>query len=182
MEPQTIYTEDRFFVTTGELDFHQSREEVMITLMKYNDYSNWALNGMDGVDKESEGLLAYFTSIDFSIEENMFFVTFDLNLSWPFGRKDVLIKFKPHQTYSDKGDLQSIKLIPIIDTKHILDAELEFRFLENSNAGVSLAYSSKIRLSKFLDFFFSLRSYKRNFEWYVFKVAENLTVYLNDIF
>ena len=80
MEPLTIYTEDRFFVTTGVVDFEQTVDEVSIALLKYNDFSQWAFRGMDGVDKESEGLIAYFTDIDYSPEENLFYITFDIKI------------------------------------------------------------------------------------------------------
>jgi hypothetical protein len=178
--PQTIYTEERFFITTGELDFHQTMDEVSITLLKYNNYSKWALNGMQGINKESEGLIAYFTDINFSLEESLCLVTFDLNLVWPFGKKGIVMKFKPFQEYYDNGDLKSITLIPLIESDHVEAVEMEFILLKNKNIdGVSMTYTSRIRLSKFLDFFFSLRSYKRNFEWYIFKMADNFSSYLN---
>jgi hypothetical protein len=179
MEPLTVYTKDRYFVTTGEINFTHSIDEVSITLLKYNDYSRWAFVGMDGVDKESEGLLAYFTDIVYSVEENLFFVTFDINLIWPFGRKGRVLKFEPHQKYDGDGNLESITLIPLLGTKMVEEAEMVFH-LQEQRSGTSLYYESKIKLTKFLDFFFSLRSYKKNFEWYVYKMSDNLYEYMRE--
>jgi len=179
MEPLTVYTEDRFFVTTGEIQFTHTLEEVSITLLKYNDFSRWAFKGMDGVDKESEGLIAYFTDIDYSPAENLFFVTFDINLIWPFGRKGHVMKFQPRQRYNDMGCLESITLIPILGSKFVEEADMVF-FLREEGAGTSLSYKSRIKLTKFLDFFFSLRSYKKNFEWYVYKMSDNLYEYMQE--
>lgn len=179
MEPNTIYTEDRFFVTTGEIDFKQTVDEVSITLLKYNDYSQWAFKGMDGVDKESEGLIAYFTDIDYSIGENLFYITFDINAIWPIGRKGQVMTFKPRQSYNSDGSLQSITLIPQLGTRMVEEADMVFNIEENAY-GTSLSYESRIKLSKFLDFFFSLKSYKKNFEWYVYKMSDNLYTYLLD--
>lgn len=177
VDPHTVYTKDRFFVTTGEIDLQKSIDEVSIALLKYNEYSQWALNGMQGIDKESEGLIAYFTEINYLAESNLFLITFDLNLIWPFGRKGVELKFSPHQEYSETGQLKSIKMNPLLGTKLVQEANLEFSLKEDRN-GVSIVYNSRIKLSEFVDFFFSLRSYKKNFEWYVYKVADNLSLYL----
>ncbi len=179
MEPLTIYTEDRFFVTTGVVDFEQTVDEVSIALLKYNDFSQWAFRGMDGVDKESEGLIAYFTDIDYSPEENLFYITFDINAIWPIGRKGHIMQFQPHQSYNNDGSLKSITLVPLLGTRMVEEANMVF-YIEKNGPGASLSYESRIKLSKFLDFFFSLRSYKKNFEWYVFKMSDNLYTYLSE--
>lgn len=176
---QTFYTEDRYFVTAGEIRLKQPAEAVGLTLLKYNEYSDWALNGMQGIDKESEGLIAYFTEIVYSADTGLFLITFDINLIWPFGRKGNVMQFRPYQKYSPNGALESITLVPLLGYELIEDAELIFN-LNDTVYGSSINFESRIRLSKFLDFFFSLRAYKRNFEWYVYKVADNLSEYLTD--
>lgn len=178
MDSRTVYTEDRFFITTGKINFIQSREKVSITLLKYNDYDKWAFKGMDGVDNESEGLIISFTDIEYSSEQNLFFVTFDINVIWPFGKKGNVMKFEPHQNYDEQGYLESITLIPLLGTKLVEEAEMVFSLRKDQGGVISLFYESRIKLSKFLDFFFSLRSYKKNFEWYVVKMSENLYNYL----
>lgn len=179
MEPLTAYTEDRYFVTTGVIDFEQSVDEVSIALLKYNEFSQWAFKGMDGVDKESEGLITYFTNIDYSTGENLFYVTFDINAIWPIGRKGYVMQFRPFQSYNNDGSLKSITLVPLLGTRMVEEANMIF-YVEEKGVGTSLSYESRIKLSKFLDFFFSLRSYKRNFEWYVYKMSENLYGYLSE--
>lgn len=179
MDPYTSYTDDRYFVTTGEIDFQISSWDVSMTLLKYNEYSLWALTGMQGVDKESEGLIVYFTDIEYSSADDLFYITFDLNLIWPFRREGVVLKFRPEQTFSNDGRLESIRLIPLLRKQLVEDAHLVFSISELPG-GSSISYETRIRLTPFLDFFFSLRSYKKNFEWYVFKVTENLSEFLNE--
>lgn len=179
MEPKTVYTEDRFFVTTGEIPFAQTIDELCITLLKYHNYSDWAFQGMDGVDKESEGLIVYFTDVIYSPEENIFFVTFDINLIWPFGQKGQVMSFKTHQKYNDHSTLESITLTPLLGTKLVEEVEMIFYPTEKSS-GTILYYESRIKLTKFLDLFFTLKSYKKNFEWYVYKMSENLYSYMTD--
>lgn len=176
-EPRTEYTEDRYFVTTGELDFPVSPDEVSMVMLKYNDYDLWALKGMQGVDKESEGLLVYFTAIEYVAGRGMFLVNFDVNLIWPFGRKDSVLKMKTEQHFGSGGELESVTFIPIVGSKMVEDARIEFRIRKTAE-GTAIFFESRIKLSKFLDFFFSLRSYKKNFEWYVFKVAGNFADYV----
>ena len=158
--------------------FSNQLKTVSIALMKYNNYSDWAFNGMQGIDKESEGLIAFFTDISYSSSENLFSVTFDINLIWPFGRKGNVMKFRPSQTYSDSGELEAITLIPELKGKMVEAARLDL-YVNNHGSTASVAYASRLKLSGFLDFFFSLRSYKKNFEWYIYKVAENLTEHLD---
>jgi len=177
VEPHTEYTEDHFYITRGEIDFELDVWEVGTVLLKYNDYSKWALRGMQGVDQESEGLIAYFTDVRYLARENFFLITFDLNLIWPFGRKGSQIRFRPLQAFDSEGRLASITLIPLMGNKMVHSAILEFN-LRETETGSSLSYESRIRLAPLFDFFFSLRSYKKNFEWYVFKLTENLTEYL----
>lgn len=179
-EPYTEYTENHFYITTGEIDFDLDVWEVGTVLLKYNDYSKWAFVGMQGVDKESEGLIAYFTDVRYSAQENLFYVTFDLNLIWPFGKKGSVIRFRPVQSFDDEGRLRSISLNPMLGNKMVHSAIMMFE-LRETPSGSSLRYESRIRLAPFLDFFFSLRSYKKNFEWYVFKMTRNLTEYLNGL-
>lgn len=178
--PRTEYTKDRYFVTTGELDFPLDAGDVAMALLKYNDYDHWALKGMQGVDKESEGLIVYFTGIDYSASEGVFLISFDINLIWPFGRKGLVMAMRPVQKFNSQGNLQSITLIPLLGTKMVEDARLIFN-LKDKPGGSAISFESKIKLTKFLDFFFSLKAYKKNFEWYVFKVAENFSDYLNDM-
>jgi len=180
LEPHTEYTEDHFYITRGELDFELDVWEVGTVLLKYNDYSRWALRGMQGIDKESEGLIAYFTDIRYSAGENLFYVTFDLNLIWPFGRKGSQLRFRPFQAFDSEGRLASITLVPIMGNKMVHSANLVFNLRETAT-GSSLSYESRIRLAPLLDFFFSLRSYRKNFEWYVFKLSENLTDHLQGL-
>lgn len=177
-DPVTVYTEDRYFITSGELDFPVDSSDLSITLLKYNEYNRWALRGMQGVDKESEGLIVYFTDVDYDSRQGLFQVIFDVNVIWPIGRKGSVIMMRPVQKYNNRGELESITLIPLIGTKMVEDALLTFE-LRRTPGGSSIAYESKIRLTKFFDFFFTLKSYKKNFEWYVLKVAGNFSDYVN---
>jgi hypothetical protein len=177
-EPKTVYTEDRAYVTSGEIDFDLTLEEVGTVLLQFNRYSEWAFQGMQGVDKESEGLIAYFTEVEYSAESGLFYVTFDLNLIWPFGKKGNVIKFKPVQKFDREGQLRAIALVPQLGTRMVQSASVLFR-LDESPGGSTISYEARVKLTPFLDFFFSLRSYKKNFEWYVFKMTDNLTQYLN---
>lgn len=176
-EPTTIYTEDRVYVTTGEIDFDLTLEDVATVLLQYNKYSQWAFKGMDGIDKESEGLIVYFTDVEYSAETNLFYITFDLNLIWPFGKRGNVVKFKPVQKFDREGRLRAIGLVPLLGTRMVRSAAVVFR-LNEKNRGSSISYEARVKLTPFLDFFFSLRSYKKNFEWYVFKMTDNLTQYL----
>ena len=177
--PVTEYTEDRFFVTSGIVDFDQTVDEVSLVLLKYNDYSLWALEGMQGVDKDSEGLIAYFTDIQYTISQSIFIVTFDINLIWPFGSRGNVMEFLAHQEYNKNGELKSITLVPRLETSMVQEAQLVLMIIDDRKGGASVQYESRLKLSGFLDFFFSLKSYKKNFEWYIYKVADNLKKYFN---
>ena len=125
-EPQTLYTINKYYITFGEVDFNKPASEVAITLLKYNEYSNWALSGMQGIDKDSEGLIAYFTGIEYCAQEDVFIIFFDVNLIWPFGSKGNKMYFKPVQTFNGRGELVSIKLIPKVKIKLVKEALFEF--------------------------------------------------------
>ncbi|MBN2657197.1 MAG: hypothetical protein JXR86_09070 [Spirochaetales bacterium] len=180
IQPYTEYTDNHFYITTGEVDFNLDVRDVGAVLLDYNGYSRWAFLGMQGVDKESEGLIAYFTDVRYSASEDLFYVIFDLNLIWPFGKKGSEIAFKPIPQFDSAGKLVTLTLVPVLGNKMVHNANMLF-LLRETATGSALRYESRIRLAPILDFFFSLRSYKKNFEWYVFKLAENLTFYLNNL-
>lgn len=181
-EPQTIYSEDKVYITTGQFDFNQSADLVSLTLLKYNDYGKWALNGLQGINPGSEGLIAYFTDVEYFSEFGFFLISYDINLIWPFGRKGNGMKFVPNQYYSDTGELQSIVFIPVLETSFVKKTSLELYIRTDENSGlVSVDYTAKVKLSAFLNFFFNLKAYRKNFEWYIQKVVENLALYLNDL-
>ncbi len=176
--PQTLYTDNKYYITFGEVDFDKPIDEIAIILLKYNDYAKWALDGMQGIDKESEGLIAYFTNIEYSSEQDSFIVSFDINLVWPFGSKDNKINFRPAQMFDDNGELVSISLIPEEEIKMLKEVIIEIGVKEREDKTTSVNYLAKIKFSGFLDFCFNLKSYKKNFEWYIFKLTDNLTKYL----
>ncbi len=178
-ESQTLYTANRYFVTFGEIDFIKSVDEVSNSLLKYNDYSQWALQGMDGVDHESEGLTVFFTDIRYCAENGVFIIDFDINLIWPFGSKGNELFLKPFQNLGENGELLSIEFVPQISTKLIEEASFEIVVVSLESGVTSVNYLTRVKLSKFLDFFFSLRSYKKNAEWYILKMTENLALNLN---
>ncbi len=178
--PQTLYTANKYFVTFGEMDFEKPIDEVATILLKYNDYSNWALNGMQGIDKESEGLIIYFTEIDYSPEQEVFIISFDVNLIWPFGSKGNRIDLKAVQNFNEYGELISITLTPQINFKMVKEVLMEISLRNNENSITSISYLTQIKLAGLLDLFFSLKSYKKNIEWYILKLTNNLSLYLNN--
>jgi len=93
---------------------------------------------------------------------------------WPFGSRDNVLILDPVQNYDKNGELVSIVFIPDFESKLIDEVSFDIGISENNSGSASINFLAKVKLSKFLDFFFSLKSYKKNTEWYIIKLTENL--------
>ena len=209
-EVKTIYTKDRYFLTTGTKDFYYSVDDVATVLLNYKDYPQWMLKGMADLDEKSEGLLIYFTDIEYFPSTDIFIITFDLNLPWPFGNKGTMqftphqtfnsdrtlhflsldlnlpwpfrskgiMQFTPHQSFNSDSTLHSLTLTGQLNIKALGEIDFAFVLKEGADKGATIAYSVKVKFPPFLAFFFSKEAYKKNLEWYILNLAENLTVYM----
>lgn len=181
--PETIYSKESGYFTWGIIelgDNGETAEEVMANFQRYGD---WLLDGLKKSDPEAEELICNLNDLIYDKEGNYFRINFSFNV-WFFRKKGYSLPFyiKDIVRISD-NKVRAFKIEA--DRNHKSSKIIEkltyiFQIKEN-NGKKELFYAGLFKLRGFADFIFTLKMYKKNVEWYVYKFAGNFLRELKEI-
>ncbi|MBN2534673.1 MAG: hypothetical protein JXB88_17445 [Spirochaetales bacterium] len=170
---ETTYDSEHYYNTTGNVIFNLSCKELTDILTNYDGYRNWALKGIDGKDSRSRKFIAILTDIIYRQESQKFILVFDVNLFWPFGSKGNNIYFDIRKEYTSTGLLKSIEFELSEPAFLVPRAVLSLQLYEHS-IGSRIYFKSRIKLAWFIDLFYTLKGFKKNFEVRIVNIMRNI--------
>jgi len=179
---QTTYDDDRdVFITTGTVHLESSVDALQTVAGHLSQYGRWALRGIN-IKASGKPFIIKLRSVDFlpgpPYGKGHFKVGFDVDLVWPFRRKGQTIKF---------GVVEARKAPPAGIDRLEIDLYGSSRFIKGfrivlvalpNGEGSAVAFKAEVKLTGFIDTFFPLGVYRRNIEYRVVKVIENLRYFL----
>lgn len=171
---ETTYDEERYYNTSGAVILDISYKELSDILTDYDGYRNWALKGIDGKDPRSKKFVAILTDIIYQQVEQKFMLVFDINLIWPFGSKGNNIYFDIKKEYNSTGLLKTIEFSLCKPTFLVPRAVLSLKLYKDYSGGSRIYFKSRIKLAWFIDLFYTLKGFKRNFEVRIVNIIRNI--------
>lgn len=175
---ETTYDNDRYYNTAGTVSLAIPYIELSDILKDYNGYRNWALKGIDGKDKRSSKFVAILTDIIYRQEDQKFILVFDINLGWPFGSKGNYIFFDISKDETSNGLLRTVEFSLSKPTFLVPRAVLSLQ-LSESSSGCRIYFRSRIKLAWFIDLFYTLKGFKKNFEVRILNIIRNIKDFQN---
>lgn len=170
LEPQTIRTPEKVYVTTGSISISSPIHRVRDTIENVEEWKEWMLHGLDGSEKTDRFLLVYIIDL-LSLEENTLEAVVDFRFLPSFGEK-ARLPFSITRSYNDEGFLSEVTAR--LRGKNILLESAEYTItISEATPDVLISYIAKIRFKGFFDFFVSSRSYRNTIEWYLEKIIDN---------
>ncbi len=177
---RTIYTEDRYFLTTGTLVVRADSDRINSILMNTGGYSEWALQGMRREDPGTEKLPALLVdawNVPSDTDERLMRVSFDLNRF--LKKRGISTLFAVDWTLNEQGMIDYLLLDYRGTGIYLKEASYSF-FLTPVRAGIQIDFKCRVRLARLLDFFFTTRAYERNMAYYIDGLSANLERVLNE--
>ncbi|MBR4159132.1 MAG: hypothetical protein IKT97_03630 [Spirochaetia bacterium] len=170
--PVTTYSREEGYKTQGQISLTATKDKTDAILWNFADYENWLLDGLTRNDPEAKKLTCTLNSMKYIPDKNQFKVYFSLNI-WLLNNREYSISFtvNPMENVKDgiKLDVvESGKIAKLIET---LTYTISIEYQGNS---AIINYTGHCKLKGLAARFFSLRLYKKNFEWYVRTFAKNL--------
>ncbi len=196
-EPMTVQGDDRVFVTTGTILLSGDRgraEELIADVSRWRD---WMLVGMDGPREDGKKLLVYLLDLAWTPAgetgpavanasaparpSGTLDVAAILPFMKSFGADPSSYRFDVRILRGDDGSLRAVVAGFVGDSFALRDAEYAIAIEDTPAADGSFAvrYQARVRIRGFLDFFFSLRAYRRTIGWYLDRIARNFAVAWN---
>lgn len=169
--PLTTYSENEGYTTVGFVEFHGNRERAREIMADFEDYENWLLEGLRKDDPDAGKLTCTLNDLRYYPEEKTFKVSFSFNIFFLKHKEYTLPFLIKEIEYDESGKMKGIKLEA--DKTHKSNKFLEELVYTLSLEDDLILYTGKCRLKGLARAFFSLRLYKKNIEWYIFKFAEN---------
>lgn len=177
---KTVYTRDRYFLTTGTVTVRADAEKINSILTDTDSYSRWALLGMRREDPGTEKLPALLVdawNVPSDSGERLMRVSFDLNRF--LKKKGVSTLFAVDWTFNDRGMMDYLVLDYRGSGIYLKEASYAF-FLTPVRDEIQIDFKCKVRLAALLDFFFTTRAYERNMSYYIEGLSDNLRRVLNE--
>jgi hypothetical protein len=177
LETHTVYTEDHYYVTSGTAELSVSFLRASAVLSDFSGYTHWAFRGLDGKDEISKKYIGLLKHIVYRPVEQVFSVIYDVNLRWPFGSRDNVLRFVlSHAAY--RGNLlRSMILALEEETVALRDASLNFQ-IEPRGEGSFITATVRVKFTWLIDLFFDIESYRKSVEWRIQRILINLAEYI----
>lgn len=163
--------------TEGAVYFQVPYSNVHRVLTDYSNYNAWLLNGLNGKDDVSKNFLLIMKEITYTTNGRAFILTYDINFIWPFGStgNQLTLGIDASNTV---GKAHTLRLFPLAPISFIDDVVITILISNDNARGTAADFAVTILIAPILDFFFSMDLYKRNIEWRVLRIVENLTEYI----
>ena len=173
--PETIYTDDKYYITYGTLVLDCPISTVSVLLLDLEHYRDWAFRGMGKSEPDEEWHIAYLQDAIYNRQESVMYVIFGVHLFRASTRSSSgnSLGFRTIVTMDDYGRLASVTFS--LNEKNSFLREADYGFdLSADGEKTIIHYFGNVRLSPFIDFFFNLKTYKSNVEWYAVRLVDNL--------
>ncbi len=176
IEVTTVYTDDQYYVSLGIVDIGLPAESLSSILTDFAHYRNWALKGLDGRDEVSKGFIGILRDVAYLPAEEVFVLYYDINLSWPFGSKDHTVRFILKQERSSEGLIRRLSLKLEEKSFTLKDAGF-YMVLTPYGSGARIKATARVKFSWLINLFFHLEKYRKNVDWRIERIIENLADY-----
>jgi hypothetical protein len=182
MEVKTTYDDERDrFITKGEIHLATPVTAVQTVAARFEEYGRWALRGIN-LKASGKPFIIQLRTVEFfpgpPYGKGYFQVGFDVDLIWPFGRKNQTIMFgivdaRP----ATNGGIHRLEVDLYGPSRFIKGFKIVLVALAKADRSAVL-FEAEVKLTGFVDTFFPLSVYRRNIEYRVVKVIENLRYFL----
>ncbi len=181
---RTTYDDDReMFVTTGEVVLAVPFETVTRVAGAFAAYGRWALvdiNRRPG----GKAFITQFHDVRYlpggAGGRGAFDLVYDVDLVWPFGSENDVIRFAVTDTRPVSGVPGAVERLAVElggDSALIETFELVL-WATGDGAGSTVRFKSETRFVGIVDTFFPMSVYRKNVEWRIGKVIANLQAHV----
>jgi len=168
------------FRTRGHVDLDLPLSTVTRVAAAFDDYRLWALHDIN-LKKNGDKFITLLRDVRFRPNRGKmgaFEVTYDLDLVWPFGSEGdrILFALRTRRAHPDGGvDRLVVGLGEESSLLHNFYLELQ----ATGDAQRSrVSFYARVEILGVIDAFFSLGRYRRNIEYRIVKVVQNLGLWL----
>ena len=169
---KTRQLENGAFVTEGKVEYQAPAEQVVEVLGDFPGYSEWAVQGLDAHPNPKVDIIGIITDVAFSdYPRDQFVFTYNLDLVWPFGRSDQLMRFDMEHR---KGPESMEMKLQLHDPGMTLNAGSLLLEAEGNAAGSTLRYTVLADFAWYIRPFFNPGNFEGTMRWRVEQVLKNL--------
>lgn len=181
---RTVYDDDReMFVTTGEVALDVPFEVVTRVAGAFGGYRTWALAD---INKRPSGkpFITQFHDVRYlpggAGGKGAFDLVYDVDLVWPFGSEGDVIRFAVSDVRAVPGVPGAVqRLAVVLGGESSLIDTFELALWASGDARSSVVrFKSETRFVGIVDTFFPMSVYRRNVEWRIGKVIQNLQAHV----
>ncbi len=176
IEVTTVYTDDHYYVSSGFVDIDFPAETLSALLTDFVHYRNWALKGLDGRDEVSKEFIGILRDVAYLPAEEVFVLYYDINLSWRFGSKGHTVRFILKQERSSEGLIRRLSLKLEEKSSTLKDAGF-YMVLTPYGSSARIKATARVKFTWLINLFFRLERYRRNVDWRIERIIENLVDY-----
>ena len=181
---RTVYDDDRdMFVTTGEVVLTVPFETVARVAGAFGAYRDWALADINR-RPGGKSFITRFHDVRFLAGgaggRGAFDLVYDVDLVWPFGSENDIIRFAVTERRPVDGVPGAVKRLAVElggDSALIETFELVL-WATGDGAGSTVKFRSETRFVGIVDTFFPMSVYRKNVEWRIGKVIQNLQAHV----
>ena len=169
------------FTSTGTVPVAVSLSRLGVIAGDFRNYRKWALRQINQKPKGGKFnvlIRDVYYRPGGSAGHGAFDLIYDVNLIWPFGSKDNMATFDIVKV-SKRADGGIDRMVcKLGKTNKLLDRfDIDLRAEGNENES-RVVFRNDVKFVSLVNAFFSLKQYKKNIEWRVIKVLDNLRVQL----
>ncbi len=181
---RTVYDDDReMFVTTGEVTLDVPFETVARVAGAFDRYRAWAL--VD-INRRPSGkpFITQFHDVRYlpggAGGRGAFDLVYDVDLVWPFGSEGDIIRFAVAEVRRVPGAPDAVQRLAVqLGGDSALIERFDLALWASGDAkGSVVRFKSETRFVGIVDTFFSMSVYRRNVEWRIGKVIQNLQAHV----
>jgi len=181
VETQTRYDDDTDeYTTSGQVRLDVPFDTLARVAGDFVRYRDWALRDINGAGERD--FITLLRDVRFRPRGDaglgIFTLRFDVDLVWPVGSEDNLIHFRVAQAVpAPNGGVREMR-VKLYGTNVMIDEFMVRLRALPDGAGSRVKFSSRVRFDGFFDTFLSMARYKRNVEWRIVKVIQNLKTHV----
>ncbi len=175
---RTLYDDDAdTFVTRGWVGLEVPLPVLARIAGDFAAYRTWALHDINK-KPDGENFITQMHDVRFTPggagPEGAFDLYFDIDLVWPFGSEGNIMRFAVVEArHRPDGGVDRIVARLYGDSALLDDFRLTLEATGDDKASV-VRFDSRVKVDGFFDTFFTLATYRRNVEWRIVKVIQNL--------
>ena len=169
------------YVTTGYLELEVPLDELAVAAADFHGYAKWALNDINR-NASGDPYITLIRGVEFKTGRPLgmghFAVRFDVDLIWPFGSKNEVIRFGVMhlKERADGPGIERLTYDLFEDSSVLKTFHLDLHAVGDGQRS-RVNFKARVKLSSLLDTFFSMSAYKKNIEYRIVKILKNLRDY-----